>query len=282
MTASCSSAMKRERSNEALVPDRVRRSDHAEEAARALPSAQMYETSYAHRDVVTHVVVTPFTHFIVTASRDGQIKFWKKQQVGIEFVKHYRAHLAPITSMAASPDGVLLATTAADKGIKVFDVLAFDMINWIKLEYTPGACEFISGRGAARALLACASSEDAQVHVFDAVSDGSVALHTLRHHTAPVLHMQLNTAHAAVVSTDTRGVIEYWANDGDFSSAPQPVPCRATLGPSAARPARSMAAAQHQRASRSASRWTPTYTRLPRRRRGRRRCRSRRTARILW
>ena len=179
----------------------------------------MYETSYAHRDVVTHVVVTPFTHFIVTASRDGQIKFWKKQQVGIEFVKHYRAHLAPITSMAASPDGVLLATTAADKGIKVFDVLAFDMINWIKLEYTPGACEFISGRGAARALLACASSEDAQVHVFDAVSDGSVALHTLRHHTAPVLHMQLNTAHAAVVSTDTRGVIEYWGNDGDFSSA---------------------------------------------------------------
>ena len=174
--------MKRERSNEALVPDRVRRSDHAEEAARALPSAQMYETSYAHRDVVTHVVVTPFTHFIVTASRDGQIKFWKKQQVGIEFVKHYRAHLAPITSMAASPDGVLLATTAADKGIKVFDVLAFDMINWIKLEYTPGACEFISGRGAARALLACASSEDAQVHVFDAGSDGSVALHTLRHH----------------------------------------------------------------------------------------------------
>ena len=68
--------------------------------------AQMHETRHAHRDVVTHVVVTPFTHFIVTASRDGQIKFWKKQQVGIEFVKHYRAHLAPITSMAASPDGV--------------------------------------------------------------------------------------------------------------------------------------------------------------------------------
>ena len=174
-----------------------RQAREARMALAALPDQEMYEKSYMHRDVVTHLVVAA-TDFIVTASRDGQLKFWKKQQVGIEFVKHYRAHLAPITSMAASPDGVLLATTAADKGIKVFDVLAFDMINWIKLEYTPGACEFISGRGAARALLACASSEDAQVHVFDAVSDGSVALHTLRHHTAPVLHMQLNTAHAAV------------------------------------------------------------------------------------
>lgn len=33
------------------------------------------------------------TDFIVTASCDGHIKFWKKQEEGIEFVKHFRAHL---------------------------------------------------------------------------------------------------------------------------------------------------------------------------------------------
>eukprot|EP00966_Prymnesium_polylepis_P007160 165289-Prymnesium_polylepis.1 len=51
-------------------------------ALQALPSAEMYERSYMHRDHVTHVLTTS-TDFIVTASRDGQIKFWKKMQRGI-------------------------------------------------------------------------------------------------------------------------------------------------------------------------------------------------------
>ena len=35
-----------------------------------LPSAEMYEKSYMHRDVITHVVVTPHTDFVVTARLD--------------------------------------------------------------------------------------------------------------------------------------------------------------------------------------------------------------------
>ena len=32
--------------------------------------------------------------FIITASHDGHVKFWKKcEDDGIEFVKHYRSHL---------------------------------------------------------------------------------------------------------------------------------------------------------------------------------------------
>ena len=33
------------------------------------------------------------TDFIVTGSQDGHVKFWKKQVEGVEFVKHFRAHL---------------------------------------------------------------------------------------------------------------------------------------------------------------------------------------------
>lgn len=61
----------------------------------ALPCAQMYEKSYMHREVVTHCLVTP-TDFIITASMDGCVKFWKKHQEGIEFVKVYRAHLGSV------------------------------------------------------------------------------------------------------------------------------------------------------------------------------------------
>ena len=33
------------------------------------------------------------TEFLITASCDGHIKFWKKQDEGIEFVKHFKAHM---------------------------------------------------------------------------------------------------------------------------------------------------------------------------------------------
>ena len=67
----------------------------------ALPAAPMYERSYMHRDVVSHAVMTPCgTDFLVTASQDGHIKFWKKMPEGVEFVKHYHSHLEPIHDLA--------------------------------------------------------------------------------------------------------------------------------------------------------------------------------------
>lgn len=57
-----------------------------------LPTAVSYERSYMHRDIITHCFVTA-TDFIITASCDGHIKFWKKMESGIEFVKHFRSHL---------------------------------------------------------------------------------------------------------------------------------------------------------------------------------------------
>ena len=38
-------------------------------------------------------VVCYRTEFLITASCDGHIKFWKKQGEGIEFVKHFKAHM---------------------------------------------------------------------------------------------------------------------------------------------------------------------------------------------
>lgn len=60
-----------------------------------IPRTEYYEKSYQHRDVVTHIVVTK-TNFIVTASIDGHLKFWKKMKDGIEFVKHFRSHLCKL------------------------------------------------------------------------------------------------------------------------------------------------------------------------------------------
>lgn len=45
--------------------------------------------------------------------------------MGLEFVKHYRAHLTPITSVSASADGQLFATVSEDMTAKIFDVVNF-------------------------------------------------------------------------------------------------------------------------------------------------------------
>lgn len=68
-----------------------------------LPNAESYERSYMHRDVITHLVCTK-SDFVVTASLDGHIKFWKKGELGIEFVKHFRSHLGKIFEDKTSLD----------------------------------------------------------------------------------------------------------------------------------------------------------------------------------
>lgn len=65
------------------------------------------------------------TDFLITTSVDGHLKLWKKQDAGIEFVKHYRAHLATIVAVSASADGQLFASVAEDGSAKVFDVINF-------------------------------------------------------------------------------------------------------------------------------------------------------------
>ncbi|KAK7895517.1 hypothetical protein WMY93_020842 [Mugilogobius chulae] len=108
-----------------------------------LPSAAMYERSYMHRDVITHIVSSK-TDFVITASQDGHVKFWKKKEdEGIEFVKHFRSHLGVIESIAVSAEGALCCSVGDDQAMKVFDVVNFDMINMLKLGFYPGQSEWI-------------------------------------------------------------------------------------------------------------------------------------------
>jgi len=70
--------------------------EHEQAYLAALPSAQMYEKSFMHRDTVTQVAVAQDQDFLITGSIDGHLKFWKKTPTGIEFAKHYRAHVGSL------------------------------------------------------------------------------------------------------------------------------------------------------------------------------------------
>lgn len=140
------------------------------------------------------------TDFVLTGSVDGHLKFWKKKDpadsdasgstsgVGIEFVKHFRAHLGPILALPVSADGTLAATISADGNalaagginvqgsIKVFDVENFDMINIISLEYRPSTACWVHPRKQARSLLAVAEEGSNVIRLYDGRGDGNAIM----------------------------------------------------------------------------------------------------------
>ncbi|GBP50529.1 Peptidylprolyl isomerase domain and WD repeat-containing protein 1 [Eumeta japonica] len=175
-----------------------------------LPSSETYERSYMHRDVVTYVVVTK-TDFIITGSQDGHVKFWKKQEEGIEFVKHFRCHLSTITNVAANCNGTLFCSASPEKTIKVFDVVNFDMINMLSIEFEPYCVEWVHSPGDPISALAISERNSNKIHIFDGTQTSSIPLHTFETlHQNPVVVIKYNPIFETAVSVDKTGIVEYW------------------------------------------------------------------------
>ncbi|CAG05275.1 unnamed protein product [Tetraodon nigroviridis] len=175
-----------------------------------LPSAAMYERSYMHRDVITHIVCTK-TDFIITASQDGHVKFWKKKEdEGIEFVKHFRSHLGVIESIAVSSEGALFCSVGDDQAMKVFDVVNFDMINMLRLGFHPGKCEWIYNPRDPISTVACSEKSTGKIFVYDGRGSNQ-PLHIFdKMHSSPLSQIRLNPQFRVIVSADKAGMLEYW------------------------------------------------------------------------
>ncbi|KAF5291755.1 hypothetical protein FQA39_LY14243 [Lamprigera yunnana] len=176
-----------------------------------LPCAESYERSYMHRDVVTHCLVTS-TDFIVTASCDGHIKFWKKVEYSVEFVKHFRSHLGPITKIASNVQGTLLCSASSDKSLKIFDILNFDMMDMMRLEYVPSVIEWIHSAGDAVHTLAIADADTPKIYIYDGLGGNTIIKVLDKIHTKPVILIKYNPRFHFVVSFDKAGMLEYWSN----------------------------------------------------------------------
>lgn len=179
----------------------------------ALPAAAAYEKSYMHRDVVTHVAASAGAGFLVTASADGHVKFWRRTPAGLEFAKHYRAHLGAVAGLVLSPGGRLAATWDGEGAVKVFDVAAFDMATMLKLSSAPSAVAWVGAGAGTEGLLAVATGEGGGVAVYDVLDDAADPLFTTAPAGAPILAMAYAPTVDAVITADGRGVLDYWRAD---------------------------------------------------------------------
>ncbi|KAJ3342741.1 hypothetical protein HDU93_001313 [Gonapodya sp. JEL0774] len=197
----------------------------------SLPNSDMYERSLMHRDVVNYVVMTS-NDFLLTTSIDGHVKFWKKTAKGVEFVKHFRAHLGAVVGISVSHDGSLAATIGADGACKVFDIINFDMINMLKLSFLPRAVCWMFKKGEARALLAISDRSSSSIFFYDGRgaasskrapassstesnppgTDPPLFVNTSLHRN-PVAILSYNPIANVTVSVDEQGMVEYWVPD---------------------------------------------------------------------
>ncbi|KAL1852311.1 Peptidyl-prolyl cis-trans isomerase cyp15 [Paecilomyces lecythidis] len=203
----------------AAAPKKKRRKLAFEKVyVNALPASSRYSKSLMHKDQLSFITMTPHTDFLITSSVDGFVKFWKKLAVGVEFVKEFRAHTTEITSVSASTDGRSFATAGADKTVKIFDVITFDLLAMLQLDFTPRCICWVHRRGASLPMLAVTDESSNKILLYDGRGENPTPLHTLTSiHRKPVVTMAFNDAYDCVISADESGMIEYWrAGDGSF------------------------------------------------------------------
>lgn len=184
----------------------------------ALPKSTRYAKSLMHKEQLSFVTMTPGgTDFLITTSVDGVAKFWKKVAEGIEFVKEFRAHQGEILAVSVSADGRSFATAGADKSVKIFDVITFDLLAMLPLDYTPRCVCWVHRKGASLPLLAVSDDSNTLVHIYDGRGEKQEPIHTIKGlHKSPVSLMAFNDAYDCVVSTDGNGMVEYWSPSSNY------------------------------------------------------------------
>lgn len=203
-------------------PTKTRTLEHEATYLDALPSAQLYEHSFMHRDAVLHTLVLSGSDLIVTASACGQVKFWRKQPNGVEFVKLFKAHVGPVICLCASNDGTRVATCGSDKTVKVFDVLTFDICDMARLPYYPCTAVLARSKGASVTVLAVSDRHSPSVWLYNADRVSDPPLGEVKVHNASVLVMAYNAAMDTIISGDAKGMLEYWSTDASRAFGPPP------------------------------------------------------------
>ncbi|KAL7628213.1 Peptidyl-prolyl cis-trans isomerase cyp15 [Parahypoxylon ruwenzoriense] len=182
----------------------------------ALPKSPRYSKSLMHKEQLSFVNVTR-SDFLITTSVDGVVKFWKKVGQGIEFVKEFKAHQGDVQSVSVSQDGRSFATAGTDKTIKIFDVITFDLLTMLSLDYVPRCVCWVHKRGASLPLLAVSDDSTPLIYIYDGRGENQTPVHSIKGlHRSPVSIMAFNDAYDCVVSADDNGMLEYWSPSANY------------------------------------------------------------------
>ncbi|CDJ41439.1 peptidylprolyl isomerase [Eimeria tenella] len=196
------------------APQRKRRRlRHEALLLEQLPSANRYSKSFMHREQIIFVVASSAHHFILSGSVDGHVKFWIQKEGGIEFVKHFRAHIGELHCLCISREdgGDHAASVGADKTLRMFDVCNFDMACLVSLDFVPWACEFVSRKGEPTPLVAVSDKDSPSVVVLKPLLHCAKPVVTFSLHASPVRLLAHVGGTDICFSADKDGGLEMWS-----------------------------------------------------------------------
>ena len=184
----------------------------------ALPKSSRYSKSLMHKEQLAFLTMTPLTEFLITTSVDGVVKFWKKVADGIEFVKEFKAHQGDVRSVSCSQDGRSFATAGLDRTVKLFDVVTFDLLAVLQLDFEPRCVCWVHKKGSSLPLLAVSdSAAKPSIRLYDGRGEIQAPIHTITGlHRSPVSLMAFNDHYDCVISADDSGMVEYWQPGGSY------------------------------------------------------------------
>jgi peptidylprolyl isomerase domain and WD repeat-containing protein 1 len=120
-------------------------------------------------------------------------------QEDVLFVKRYKSHKGPVSSLEVSAAGDMCASMCLDGTVKVYDVATFDMVVMLRLKFVPGCCAFVSHSRAAQQVLAVSDLNEPKIYTFDVSSGSEEPLKCLDAvHQAPLTCMRLCGPHRVV------------------------------------------------------------------------------------
>lgn len=182
-----------------------------------------------HRSIVTHVSATP--RHLVTASQDGQLTFWARDvsnptkptstdtnpstsinpATNLHFIKSFRAHLGPLSTLQVSTDArTVITMSLSDNTLKLFSIPAFDMVDFVKLPFIPSGpvCIASIARGVQGILVPHHAHQTVSFFPLDnLLKERRISLP----HLKKVILLTFNRTFNSFISVDEAGIIEYWA-----------------------------------------------------------------------
>lgn len=112
--------------------------------------------------------------------------------------------------MVVNSNGLFLCTISMDKSAKVFDVMNFDMINMMELNFVPYRAEWIHSPREPIFTIAISDMASTNICIYDGKGTNIPLLIIDNIHANPIVVMKYNVKYETVVSVDKSGIIEYW------------------------------------------------------------------------
>lgn len=133
--------------------------------------------------------------------------------------------LGAIVDMKITSDGHTLCTVGTDNALKIFEVINFDMINMLLLDFTPAACSWLNEGGSnvfSSLLLAISDSSSPLIRIFNATGDRKQICRVIDSiHYHPVTVISYCNVLNFAISGDSNGMLEIWSQNDDKFEFPK-------------------------------------------------------------